>query len=131
MTQYESLDLAQSAFSSSIAAYALFLSIVTGYLVTAYMVGRELSRGQVWLLSVLFLVVASIAIWSVSSYIHWGVVYSFMAGPEGFEHSAMTPKPWLPEFMAIVNVATAVACLVFMRNVRQRQQTQENESDLS
>ena len=121
MTQYESLDLAQSAFSSSIAAYALFLSIVTGYLVTAYMVGRELSRSQVWLLSVLFLVVASIAIWSVSSYIYWGVVYSIMAVPEGFERSVMVPKPWLPVFMAVVNVATAASCLVFMRYVRQQQ----------
>ena len=82
MTQYESLDLAQSAFSSSLAAYALFLSLVTGYLVTAYMAGRELDRGQVWLLSVLFVVVASIAIWSVSSYIYWGVVYTAMAVPE-------------------------------------------------
>ena len=126
MTQYESLDLAQSAFSSSIAAYALFLSIVTGYLVTAYLVGRELSRGQVWLLSALFLVVASIAIWSVSSYIFWGVVYSSVAVLEGFEHSAMTPKPWLPVFMAIVNVATAFACLLFMWNVRNRQQKQED-----
>lgn len=118
MTQYESLDLAQSAFSSSIAAYAIFLSIVTGYLVTAYLAGRELSRGQVWLLSVLFLVVAAIAIWSVSSYIYWGVVYTSMAVPAGYEQSAMTPKPWLPIFMAIVNVATAAACLLFMWNVR-------------
>ena len=126
MSQYESLDLAQSAFSSSISAYALFLSIVTGYLVTAYLVGRELNRGQVWLLSSLFLGVGSIAIWSVSSYIYWGVVYSSMAGPEGFEQSVMTPKPWLPVFMAIVNVATAIACLLFMWNVRHQPVTPEN-----
>ena len=120
MTQYESLDLAQSAFSSSIAAYALFLTIVTGYLVTAYMVGRELDRSQVWLLSTLFLVVVSIAIWSVSSYIYWGTVYSLGAEPEGIDRSVMAPTLWLPAVMALVNVATAVACLVFMRNVRQK-----------
>ena len=120
MTQYESLDLAQSAFGSSIAAYALFLSIVTGYLVTAYLVGRELDRGQIWLLSGLFLVVASIAIWSVSSYIYWGTVYSLNAGPEDLGHSVMTPKTWLPTFMGVVNVATVVACLLFMWNVRRK-----------
>ena len=127
MTQYEYLDLAQSAFSSSIAAYALFLSIVTGYLVTAYMVGRELNRGQVWLLSGLFLVVASIAVWSVSSYIYWGVVYTAAAAADEIERSAMTPEPWLPAFMAIVNVATAIACLLFMWNVRRQEQAPEDD----
>ena len=120
MSQYESLDLAQSAFSSSIAAYALFLSIVTGYLVTAYLVGRELDRGQVRLLSGLFLVVASIAVWSVSSYIYWGTVYALAAQPGSIGHPMMTPKPWLAAFMAFVNVATVLACLLFMWHVRNK-----------
>ena len=122
MTDYESLDLAQSAFSSSLAAYALFLSIVTGYLVTAYLVGRELSRGQAWILNLLFVVVVSIAIWSVSSYIYWGVVYTSLATLDEVRLSAMVPEPWLPVFMAVVNVVAVVACLLFMWNVRQHRQ---------
>ena len=128
MTQYETLDLAQSAFSSSIAAYALFLSIVTGYLVTAYMAGKELDRAQVLLLSGLFLVVVSIAIWSVSSYIYWGTVYSLTAGSEKIGRSIMAPKPWLPGFMAIVNSLTAMACLLFMWRIRHEKQD-EIDSD--
>ncbi len=123
MTPYESLDLAQSAFSNGLASYAIFLSIVTGYLVTAYLVGRELSRMQVWLLTLLFLVVVSMLIWSMSAYTYWGEVFGSMARPEGVERSTMAAQPWLPAFVAIFNGATAVACLFFMWNVRRQKQT--------
>lgn len=125
MTQYETLDLAQSAFSNSLAAYALFLSIVTGYLVTAHMAGRELDRGQVWLLTLLFLVVVSIAIWSVSAYVYWGGVYVSMSRLEGIEQSPMAPQSWLPAAMAIINCAIAIACLFFMWHLRHKSENRK------
>ena len=118
MTPYEALDLAQSTFSNSLAAYAVFLSVVTGYLVTAYLVGSELSGAQVRLLTLLFLIIVLILIWSMSAYAYWGGEFSNMARPEGVERSAMAPQPWLPEFLAVVNSFTVAACIVFMWNIR-------------
>ncbi len=123
MTPYESFDLAQSAFSNSIAAYAIFLSIVTGYLVTAYLVGAKLTQAQVRLLTALFLLVVVILIWSMSAYVYWGDRFSTLGRPDGAERTLMSPKPWIPAFLALVNLLTVAACLVFMRNVRRPKQT--------
>ena len=55
MTPYEMADLAQSNFSNSIAAIALYITLVFAYLAAAYFVGKDLSRSQVTILNALFL----------------------------------------------------------------------------
>jgi hypothetical protein len=120
MTPYELLDLAQSAFSNATANYAVFLSVVTGYLITAYLIGAELTQAQVRLLTALFLVVAVILIWSMSAYVFWGERYSTLARPDGVQKSLMAPQPWMPVVLALVNILTVTACLFFMWNVRYR-----------
>jgi hypothetical protein len=118
MTHYEALDLAQSTFSNSLAAYAIFLSIVSGYLITAYLVGSELSRIQVRLLTLLFLIVAAILIWSMSAYAYWGDAFSTVARGENRERTFMTAQSWLPAFLAVINSLTVIGCIFFMWNVR-------------
>jgi hypothetical protein len=122
MTQYEALDLAQSAYGNSLAAYAVFVSIVSAYLATAYLVGSELSRVQVRLLTVLFLVVISVVIWAVSAYISWGSVFATTALGESFEQSAMAPQSWVPALMAVIDVLAVAASVYFMWNVRHNKQ---------
>jgi hypothetical protein len=125
MTPYEAIDLAQSIFSNSLAAYAVFLSLVSGYLVTAYMVGSELSRIQVRLLTLLFLVVVAVLTWSMSAYAYWGDVFTTMARGEDVERSVMDSQSWLPALSAAINVLTVVACLFFMWNVRHPKQNDD------
>ena len=120
MTPYELSDLAQSAFGNATANYAVFLSVVTGYLVTAYLIGAELTQVQVRLLTALFLVVAVILIWSMSAYVFWGERYSTLARPDGVQRSLMAPQPWVPVVLALVNLLTVTVCLFFMWNVRHR-----------
>jgi high-affinity Fe2+/Pb2+ permease len=123
MTMYETLDLAQSAFGNALAVYAVFLSIVSGYLITSYMVGSELSRIQVRLLTLLFLIVVSMLIWLISAFAYWGDVWAIMVRPEGVERSAMSPQAWTSTFMAVFNSLTVVACLVFMWTTRHAKRT--------
>lgn len=123
MTPYELVDLAQSAFSNSIASYAIFLSVTTGYLVTTYMVGAELSQTQVRLLTVLFLFVVTIVTWGTSAYVYWGTRYSDLARPDDVERMLMSPQPWLPALVAIGNLFIVAGCLAFMWNVRHPKQT--------
>ncbi len=120
---YETLDLAQSAFGNALAAYAIFLSIVSGYLIASYMVGSELSRIQVRLLTLLFLIVVSMLIWMISSFTYWGDVWAVMARPKGVERSAMSPQPWASAFIAVSNSLTVFACLVFMWTTRHAKRT--------
>jgi len=123
MTPYEALDLAQSTFSNSLATYAILLTLVSGYLLTAYMVGSDLTHVQVRLLTVLYLTVAAILIWSMSAYAYWGDVFSLQARSAGVERSVMTPQSWLPAFLAIVNIGTVIGSMFFMWNVRHPKRT--------
>lgn len=118
MTEYEALDLAQSTFSNALAAYAVFLSIVSGYLITAYLVGSDLTHLQVRLLTLLFLIVVAILIWSMSAYAYWGDAFSTLARGQDRVRTMMTPQSWMPAFLAIINSLTAFGCVFFMWNVR-------------
>ena len=118
MTPYEYVDLSQSAFGNSISSYAVFLSIVTGYLVTAYLVGAKLTRTQVSILTILFLIVMVFMIWAVSAYVYWGIQFGDQASPETAGRSFMSPRPFVPGLLALVNLFTVAMCLFFMWNVR-------------
>jgi hypothetical protein len=122
MTHYEMLDLAQSQMSNATANYAVFLSVVTGYLVAAYLIGADLTQAQVRLLTALFLMVTAVLIWSVSAYVYWADRYSTLARGDDVARSIMAPQPWLPIFMATINLLTVAGCLFFMRNVRDRKE---------
>ncbi len=122
MTQFEMLDLAQSQMSNATANYAVFLSVVSGYLVTAYLIGADLTQAQVRLLTALFLIVTAVLIWSVSAYVFWADRYSTLARGDDVARSIMAPQPWLPIFMATINLLTVAGCLFFMRNVRHRKE---------
>jgi len=118
MTPYEYVDLSQSAFGNSISSYAVFLSIVTGYLVTAYLVGAKLTRTQVSILTILFLIVMVFMIWSMSAYVYWGIQFGYQASPETAGRSFMSPRPFIPGLLALVNLFTVAMCFFFMWNVR-------------
>ena len=131
MTVYEALDLAQSAYGNSLATYAIFLSITSGFLVTAYLVGRELTTTQFRLLTTFFLVVAAILIWSMSAYAYYGNEYSLL-GRELVEAARNEHVPvwsvthvrsWLPEFLALINSLTIFGSIFFMWNVRRPKRT--------
>lgn len=123
LTSYEALDLAQSAFSNALAAYAILLSVAFGYLVAGYLVGPSLSRLQVRLVSFLFSVVMAVLIWSMSAYVYWGDVFSTIARGDFIARFPMAPQPWLPALLAAINILTAAACLFFMWNVRRSEST--------
>jgi hypothetical protein len=136
MIAYDAWDLAQSAYGNSLAAYAIFLSITSGYLVTAYFVGRELTTTQFRLLTTFFLVVAATLIYSVSAYVYSGNEFSQlgreMVEAARNEHLPMSVwstthvRSWIPEFMALINSLTIFGSIFFMWNVRRPKRTGSN-----
>jgi len=134
MTSYEAWDLAQSVYGNSLATYAIFLSITSGYLVTAYLVGRNLTTIQSGLLTAIFLIVTAILIWSMSAYAYYGNEYSLLgqelSEASGEEHlpiwSIMHVRSWLPGFLALVNFLTVLGCIIFMWNARHSGRTEIN-----
>jgi hypothetical protein len=120
MTPYEIADMDQSNFANSMSCFALILSIVTGYLITTYLVGVKLSRFQVTILTTIFLFAMVFLAWSMSAYAYWGSF--FVAQGKGVSDVALTeffrPGAWTADVVATMNLFTIAMCLLFMRNVR-------------
>jgi hypothetical protein len=57
MTGTDWLEIAALGLSNSLAAFAITVTIATGYLIMAYMVGKKLTTSQLWILNTLFLLV--------------------------------------------------------------------------
>jgi hypothetical protein len=56
MTEYEILDVLVSRFSSMTEQASLYFALVSGYLITAYLVGAKLTRLQVSVVNGLYVV---------------------------------------------------------------------------
>ena len=117
MSSYELADLGQSAFGNSLSAYGIFLSLVTAYLATAYLVGKKLTGAQVSLLTALFVIVASLVGFSVAAYTNAGTEMIIRAFPES-RGGLLGPRLWLTPLVMMVNVFTVTMCLKFMWDIR-------------
>ena len=118
MSAYEYADLAQSLFSNTTAAYAVFPSIVNGYLVTAYLAGAKPTRMQVGILTTLFLAATVIAIFSMTAYAFGGTRLAHLSNPQINEEKVFAAKFWIPTALLIVTTITVAMCLTFMWDVR-------------
>jgi len=118
MTPYEYTDLAQSNFANSLSVFAVILSIVSGYLITTYLVGAKLSRSQASILTIMFLLVMGILTFAMTAYTYWGVFLSDLGRTNSDGASLLLPDVGVVAYVAILNVFTTAMCLLFMWNVR-------------
>ncbi|MEE4143371.1 MAG: hypothetical protein V2I26_01105 [Halieaceae bacterium] len=120
MTEYELLDLVASSADLMGVQFSIFMTVTSAYLVVAYVAGDKLTRGQVLLLSALFLFGAGAEVWGMQrSLINVAELLELKAA-----HSPLTPyergitehgSMWL-----LVMSTGIVAALYFMWDVRRR-----------
>ena len=68
MTEYELLDLIAGSINSMYDSVVLYLSIISGYLLVAYLVGAKLTQQQTLIISVLFVAGAAMQCWGLVTY---------------------------------------------------------------
>ena len=68
MTEYEILELTYSVIDSMATVFAVYLTILTGYLVVAYLIGKQLVTHQVFVINSLFIAITGVQIYSVYQY---------------------------------------------------------------
>lgn len=119
MTEYETLELTFSLISYGMTAMALYFTVVSGYLIGAYMIGAQLSRSQVWILTSLFIVFAISMVFGT---------FSFFAEASAFgERSLSSLEYWLAPIIGLAEVAGIVASLKFMFDIRRVTPTIESD----
>jgi hypothetical protein len=89
--EYQLNDLLINQQGLLVQGMALFVSILSGFLLLTYLVGKKLNRQQVIAVSAMYLVTASITAWMVA---RWG----YEAGQlgerlEALESSVVAPTP--------------------------------------
>ena len=120
MDIYQLNDLMNGMSSNIVQAQALFISVLSAYLVVAYTAGASLTRYQVTFISIIFLLITSLGalgqLRNVQVMTEWGYQVVALSGGEPVvsDVQAETSK-WL--FIAI-RVALTIGALVFMWQVR-------------
>lgn len=112
MTEYESAELTFSLIGYGMTAMALYFTVVSGYLIGAYVVGAELSKSQVWIVTSLFVVFAVSLVFGT---------FSFFSAASAFgESSTDSVEYWLAPVIAVAEIAGIFASLKFMLDIRRK-----------
>jgi hypothetical protein len=117
MTPYEMADLAQSNFSNSLAAVALYITLVFAYLAAAYFIGKDLTRSQVTILNALFLTFSVLNSFGVAAYTHLAVRLAIQSGSNNAA-SFFAPRLWVAPMIGICCLLGITICLKFMWDLR-------------
>jgi hypothetical protein len=95
----------------------LFISLVSGYLVVAWLVGKQLARAQVVLINSLYITFLVLLAFSWTKRVFIGISYQS-------ELMAMNPNrvevlgPWLVPIISVLGIILILACLKFMWDIR-------------
>ena len=131
MTEYELLDLVSGAMDGMYDSTTLFLSIVSGYLLVAYLVGAKLTRAQVVIISTLFVVGASLQCWALLTQEiameEYLAAKAQLSPLTKFQHSVANGKAGTVIASAVV--LGTIAALYFMWSVRHPRQSDNGEAE--
>ena len=118
MSEAELISAAQETWGNYISTMGLFISIISAYLVVAYLAGKELLRSQVILINLLFIIFIG---YGMLGMYNWSRVAHEMAtlAIEMSEQRKIGPTTLdVPTITLLVQVPIVIACLKFMWDVR-------------
>jgi hypothetical protein len=114
------LDFMAAAMENGTTYYALFFTVVSGYLVVAYTVGKNLLRNQVTFVNFLFIVSTFMASTGVITAFRDGMI-AYRKGADKIEEmtaiSAGLETVYLTAVVGL-NILIVLGCLKFMWDVR-------------
>jgi hypothetical protein len=117
LTEYEMADLAMSAQASATPTTALFISVLSGYLIIAWLVGKRLTRAQVVFINVLFIFFQLSLVGGWAS--RWALSYRYSSALNSIDPSFYeVSNPVFLWAFPIAMIASVPGSLKFMWDVR-------------
>jgi predicted anti-sigma-YlaC factor YlaD len=104
VTEYELTDLMMSAANGGTAVIGIFFTILSGYLIAAWLIGEKLTRTQVIMVNILYLSSATMMIWA------W--IARFSAALR-FQNQLLVLNPQLTESVTIY-IITGFSSILFI-----------------
>jgi hypothetical protein len=119
MSEYEYADLIATYSDNAGSFFAIYLTVVTGYLITSFVAGARLIRSQTLILSFGFIVASFIATWAaygsgMTQVYYIGQLLGLDAG------APQSARAWTIKLMGILMVGGTIASLLFMWNIRRK-----------
>jgi hypothetical protein len=117
MPELELLELAHLSMSNMLASFAIFLTLVSGYLIIAYTAGAEFSRSQVIIINILFVLMSLIFLFGVYGYGQAALDLSLEARDLNPSRPYRSSEH-LPVITVFVNSLAIVSSMYFMWHIR-------------
>ena len=117
MTEHQYADLIAAYSSNAGAFFAMYITILSGYLIAAFMTGSKLNLLQIAILNIGFVVTILVLTWGTYGAGMTQVYYTNLL----LELDANAPqanRPWVMKTLLSLMIGGAVAALFFMWNVR-------------
>lgn len=117
MTEYELADLMGAASSDSLVFIPIIVSMISAYLLVAWLIGAKLSLSQVSLVNSLFLIFSGImgSSWLVRINLTLSYQHELLAlNPE----RVTLVRPWLVPSVTVAATLLILGCLKFMWDIR-------------
>ena len=115
MSEAEVLELINQHGSNAYSGFAVFLTLLFGYMTVAYIVGARLSRLQTTLITVLYIVTQLLLTLSLLAETH--ATATLVANYPDYTYSPLQTFPFtLPS--AFIDCAAIILSLIFMFDIR-------------
>jgi len=119
LTPYELIDLGASMYANSATMYAIFLTILSGYLLVAFAIGAKLTSSQVAIVNTLYIVTSLTTLAALASFNQVAMDFSLIAAEiRGVEKSLASYFP--SYFIVGIDILLMLASLKFMWDVRHK-----------
>jgi len=117
MTEAELIESAGIFYALVADMLSIYLSATTGFLIVAYVVGSKLTRGQLTVVSSLYLIFALVSSYLVVGYGFRGMSYMWLA-KEVSPNTEIYANNVVPAALGFCLFGGIIASLYFMRSIR-------------
>jgi hypothetical protein len=117
MPEAEMIQATQATWGNTISLVAILITLMSGYLVAAYLVGSQLGRPQVVIVNTLYLLLSTFLLMSTYNLSIRATEMAAIA-IEMSDKRILTPQLWIPMGMISIFSFCLVASLKFMWDVR-------------
>jgi hypothetical protein len=117
MEGIELVEAAGTYYGLGVDLLTLYMSVTSGYLIVAYLIGDKLTKSQTTIVNTLYIVMSSLTTYGVTVWITRGAYFALQ--PSAIEVGMPLHATYLaPAMIGIFMTGGIVACLKFMWDVR-------------
>jgi len=117
MTEAELLEAASNNWSIVISLLTIFISVISGYLVVAYLAGKELNTQQAALVNALYGAFVGFCVYAIYMFSSAAVEQAKLAFELSTQRS-MAPSEVIPFVFVSINIPIILASYKFMWDIR-------------